>query len=521
MRNWKRIVALLMAATLTLGAVGCGSGGGEAEGGSAESKEAEGGSAEGDAASGDMKTVGVHIPRVSNFTDEGIANVEAEINKILAERYGVQLKLNYIDLGNWTQQTNLALTTDEVDVIAILNSPLAAFVNNGQLEPLDGYIAEASAEFNEIFSPEDLMATTFDGQVYSLPRKWWDGQESALFMSEKVIEEMDIDPQSIDSIEKVDELLYQVKEKYPDMYALVPGVEPSKLMDVWYFGDGMADERGRYGVVPMFDEDFDVNNIQTKSVFETDAFMEICSYAYKWYNDGLVLPDVLSNSISGGTYIQNGEAFAFIVRQQGNGYKAPAPLTDNIDSIPSASLGPSIAYSNINNVVSYGISSNSANKDASWTVLQALYTDPDVSTLLTDGIKDVNYTEEDGVAQFMEGEDTTNTTYGGLHQFWTYPNPLNSLPSPFMGAEFKEQATAYADFAEPSPIVGFQWDYSEVEDEMAAVSKIYDEYYVPLISGLLDPVETIPVVVEELEAAGMGAITESQTTQLKEFMETK
>ena len=56
---------------------------------------------------------------------------------------------------------------------------------------------------------------------------------------------------------------------------------------------------------------------------------------------------------------------------------------------------------------------------------------------------------------------------------------------------------------------------------MAAVSKIYDQYYVPLISGLLNPEETIPQVLEELDQAGMAKILESQEKQLKEFMQSK
>lgn len=180
----------------------------------------------------EMETVNVHLPQASVFTQEGIAKVETEINKLMAERYQLQVKLNYIDLGNWTTQTNLALTTDECDVIALLNSPLTAYVNNGQLAPLTEYYENASEEMKETFTEEELAQTSYDGELFSLPRKWWAGQESCLMMSDKILKELNVDPKSIDSIEKVDELLYEVHEKYPDIYALVPGIEPSKLMDL-------------------------------------------------------------------------------------------------------------------------------------------------------------------------------------------------------------------------------------------------------------------------------------------------
>lgn len=478
--------------------------------------------ASGDKAKQDgMETVSIHLPQISNFTYDGIQKVEEKLNEVMAKKYQVQVDLNYVALGNWTTQTNLALTTDECDIFAILNSPLSSYVSNGQLAPLTDYYANASEELKATFSDTEIAQTTFHGDIYSLPRKWWGGQETVLFMNEKICNEMGIDPQSIDSIEKVDQLLYEVHEKYPNIYALVPGVEPNKLMDLWYFGDGMADERGRYGVVPMFDADFDKNNIKTKSVFESDGFMKIASYAYKWYKDGLVLPDVLSNTIGGTTYIQNDQAFGFLVRQQGHGYK-PTNSANN-GTIASASLGPSVTYSNTFNVVSYGISANSKHKDAAFKVLQAIYTDEEVGNLITEGIENVDYKiKEDGTVTFPNGSmDPSTVGYGGLTQFWTYPNTMICHPSVIMGPDYKNQAKAYADACKLSPIIGFSWDYSKCEDEMTAVSKIYDQYYNALISGMLDPKKTIPQVIEELNRAGMKTIIKSQSEQLKKFMETK
>lgn len=504
----KKIVSGLLLSTMmisTLAMTGC----------SNDQKTSEGENKNGK----EMTTVNVHLPQASVFTQEGIAKVETEINNQMAERYHLQVKLNYIDLGNWTTQTNLALTTDECDVIALLNSPLTAYVNNGQLEPLTEYYESASEEMKATFTEQELAQTSYDGQLFSLPRKWWAGQESCLMMSDKILKELNVDPQSIDSIEKVDELLYEVHEKYPDIYTLVPGIEPSKLMDLWYFGDGMEDERARYGVVPMFDSDFDPNHIVPKSVFATETFMEISKYAYKWYQDGLVLKDVISNTIPGSTYIENGQAFGFLVRQQGTGYK-PSVVTSGYTC--SAPLKGSVSYSNTFNVVSYGISSNSTKKDDAWKVLEVLYTDPEIATLLVEGIEGENYElAEDGTAGFPVGTTAQDSTYGGVGQFWTYPNPMITHPTFIMGPEFKEKAEEYAQAVEYSPIIGFKWDYEGLEDEMAAVSKIYDQYYVPLISGLLNPEETIPQVLEELDQAGMAKILESQEKQLKEFMQSK
>lgn len=524
MCSWRRLAAMAMTGAILVGMLsGCGGNktSGTGKTGENEVTKDSTNASKDKAKQEEMETVSIHLPQISNFTNDGIQKVEEKLNEVMAKKYKVQVDLNYIALGNWTTQTNLALTTDECDILAILNSPLSSYVSNKQLTSLTDYYANATEELKQTFSDTEIAQTTFHGDIYSLPRKWWGGQETVFFMSEKICNEMGIDPLSIDSIEKVDKLVYEVHEKYPEIYTIVPGVEPSKLMDLWYFGDGMADERGRYGVVPMFDAGFDKDNIRTKSVFETDGFMEIASYAYKWYKDGLVLPDVLSNTISGPTYINNDQAFGFLVRQQGHGYK-PTNSANN-GTIASASLGPSVTYSNTFNVVSYGISSNSKHKDAAWIVLQAMYTDEEVGNLITEGIENVDYKiKEDGTVSFPNGSmDASTVGYGGLTQFWTYPNTMICHPSIIMGPDYKKQAKAYADKCELSPVIGFSWDYSKCEDEMTAVSKIYDQYYNALISGMLDPKETIPQVVEELNQAGMKIIIESQSEQLKEFMATK
>lgn len=511
--NRKKGLSLILQGCLVAGMLaGCGG---------SDTKE-NGGNAVDTAENKKMETINIHLPKSVSFTDEGIKAVEDEMNKIMAEKYGVQIDLNFIDLGNWVTQSNMALTTDECDVIALGNSPLYTFVNNGQLEPLTKYYADATDEMKAQFTEEKLQATTFNGELYSLSNAVWFGNGSAAFMNRRIMDEMQIDPESIDSIEKFDELLYQVHEKYPDIYPMVPGVAVGKLLDTWYFGDGIGDADGKYGVVPIFDEDFDENNMKVEPLFATDGFREIAEYVYKWYQDGLVLPDVVSNTIDGRTYIQNDQAFAFICRQGGLGYKEV--VTTEVEPwYVSPALKGSACYSSTLNAWSYGISSNSKHKDEAWTVLQALFSDKEVATLFIEGIKDKDYVvTENNVADFPEGIDMSNSAYGGVYQSWLTTNPLicDVTPAP-LGLNLKETSKAFNESLLYSPLVGFSWDSSECTDEMTAVANVYDEYYKALMSGLIDPEVGIPEALEALEAAGIDKILDSQQKQLDEFVKNK
>ncbi len=158
----RKIVATLLCAAMTLGLLaGCGgSGDTAASNGEAapaqegETQEAAGEEAPADtkaADTGDMVTVSLYIPTLAPYTDEAIMEVQDAVNAHLAENYGIQTKLVYIEIGNFDQSINLAMTTDELDVTCYFpeNTPLATYVNNGQLLDITDYFKIGRASCRE------------------------------------------------------------------------------------------------------------------------------------------------------------------------------------------------------------------------------------------------------------------------------------------------------------------------------------------------------------------------------------
>lgn len=527
MRKWKKGLALALSGMMTVGLLGaCGNDGDSGKQTDAGTKQEDtqkgGADQEGSEQSqtGEMETVAFHMPAAANFTEDGVAAVEEEMNKILGEKYNIQVDLNYIPSGNYGTQMNMSMTTDECDVVSLLGLPMDTFVNNGQLVPLTEYFDASSDTMKNTFTDQELSSVTYGDTLYGLPRKWWGGGEGVVFMSKKIVEELGIDVSKITSLEELDKVLYQVHEAYPDIYTLVPGSMTNTLIGPWNFADGISDTTGKYGVVPILDEDFDENNMKVETIFETDTFREFCNYTYKWYQDGLILPDAMSNTIPGKTYIQNDQAFVFFVRKSGTGYTTDAPQTD--PWVVSPMITPSVCFTNTYPGVAFGISVNSEHKDAAWTLLEAFYTDPEVATLLTNGIEGEHYVMmDDGTAKHPDGVEPGTCSYSGLDQFYQYPNVMLVPPSQVQGANLDERMKKYNDSVDVSPVMGFRWDSTDCVDEMTAVANIFDKYYSPLVSGLLNPEETIPQVLEELKAAGMDKILASQQKQLDEFVKNK
>ena len=226
--------------------------------------------------------------------------VQDAINAHLAENYGIQTKLVYIEIGNFDQSINLAMTTDELDVTCYFpeNTPLATYVNNGQLLDITDYFENASDELKNTFTEAEIKASSVNGRMYGLVRKYQYGGYEVAVLNKDIVEEMRIDPAGITDMESLGEVLYQVHEAHPDIYALVPqSTNEMSWIQPWVKRVGLT----------SFAYTNDLDSTEIQSVFETDTFKEFCGYTHQWYQDGLIMQDAISNTQEGTSMVTAGE----------------------------------------------------------------------------------------------------------------------------------------------------------------------------------------------------------------------
>ena len=85
------------------------------------------------------------------------------------------------------------------------------------------------------------------------------------------------------------------------------------------------------------------------------------------------------------------------------------------NTVETGEIAPPRAESIAIGNLQYGISANSAHPDESFTVLQALYTDPEFATMLSYGLEGKHYVlNENGRAEYPEGMTAENEPYGGF-----------------------------------------------------------------------------------------------------------
>ena len=450
-------------------------------------------------ADGDVKEVSLHLPTVYDLPDA--PQVEDAINQITEEKYGIHLNLTYITTGNWLQQSNLLFTGDEADVIAVFMTPLSTYVKNGQLVDLTDYYVNASDEFKSVWSEDEMKGTTVDGKIYAVPNLRNFGNIIGLNIDADIAAEFGIENGQKLTMEEIDEFLTKAHEKYPDRYALVP--QGSDSMTNGWTWDGLGDEK-YIGVLEDQGQSTEVKNL-----FDTDDFVDFCTWTRKWYQDGFTMQDVLSNTQPFQTLIGNDQAIACFDNYSVN----------NVAGMIRTEVVSAWAQSNSYQALCYGINVNSKDTDAAWELMQILYTDKDVCTLLADGIEGTHYVvNEDGTISFPEGKTAADCGYGMAEGYWIVPYSGNTYPLDVNGPTFFEDLIQFNKDTLKTKGFGFAFDTTNVVDQYTACSNIMDKYYKALLSGSVDVESTIEQANSELEAAGLADIIAEKQAQLDAYL---
>ena len=213
---------------------------------------------------------------------------------------------------------------------------------------------------------------------------------------------------------------------------------------------------------------------EVKDLFKTDDFIDFCTWTRKWYQDGITMQDVLSNTQPFQTLIGNDLAIACFDTYAVN--KVAGMIRTEVIS--------AWAQANSYQALCYGININSKDPDAAWELMQVLYTDKDVCTLLADGIEGTHYVvNEDGTISFPEGKTAADCGYGMAEGYWIVPYSGNTYPLDVNGPTFFDDLIQFNKDTLKSKAFGFSFDITNVADQYTACSNIMDKYFKALISG--------------------------------------
>ncbi len=450
------------------------------------------------------------VPFVSERSDQ----VEARLNELVQVKYPwLTIELDPISQGDYAERISLMFSSAaECDVVytpkwlaGIYNTRVA----NGDLMALNTLLESApdlTATIPELAWTGAMVGDT----IYAVPGNQLNVAVSGISIMEPILEKYPLD---WDSIEKVEDIEPWLEEVFANEDLLGFG-----YLENWYRPDLYGYDSIDTGLGGALFSTPGILGVhytdETRQVVNMLAIPEFENYldrARRWnelgYAPSEMDPEVFVHLIE----------MKYIAQMN---YAQPHDWWVSNYGIPALS-GKALAppfYANFRvGQNSAGICATSQNGEASIIFLELLNTDKDIFNTLLYGVEGEDWVWVDQDANLIarpEGYDDY-TGYAGIdwvlgNQFMAYYREPRWAENDVWGLE-----SALNESATPSVMLGFSFDRTPVEAEIAQVIAVLDEYAAPLVYGWVEDWETgLADLLTMLDQAGLGAIQAEMQSQV-------
>jgi putative aldouronate transport system substrate-binding protein len=248
--------------------------------------------------------------------------------------------------------------------------------------------------------------------------------------------------------------------------------------------------------------------------YRSGEFKTILSYARKWYLAGYVykdatinneMPEELVKVNKGVTWFTGSELGVEANKSAQTGYP-----------IRAKELGVTPLSTNSLNKFVWAVPSYSKEGAAAMKFINLMYTNAEISNLLTFGIEGRDYVVKDnGTIGYPEGVTAQTVPYH-MAEF-LFGNQFMLKVWEGNAPDLRQQALEKNRSMQVSPLLGFTMDTTPVQNELMSMSNVFEQYYGALASGSVDPEENLPIFLRALDEAGIDRFIAEAQRQLDDW----
>lgn len=443
------------------------------------------------------------------------ADVEAALNEISVEEVGARMTTLYYD----AERTKLALNSgEEWDIVFAaewwIDFPTQA--RQGLFADLTDLLPEVTPELYATMPEIVWEGAVIDGQIVAIPvKKDYAAELFYRFDKELFVDTLGLNPPQLPAdmtFADLEPYLEAGKEAYEDGVIGPEGEYPLMLRSGGFPGlDGNFDWINRdallgipYSAVGTAESD------QIVVAIEHPDMMNRWRTLHDWFQAGYINRDAATiTDLPTYSPIKVGQGF----------YGADAIWSgaDGYVQVISRWQGPYLSTSSIRGSMN-AISADSPHIEAALRYQELVNTNQEYRDILRYGIEGTHWNPV--------GDGLVQVTDVGRQRYrpWPFSQGSYSLSSveAAEGVEVDPNMwqvifDGYEDLVATNTI-GFAFDISSVESQVAAISVIKDKYWAGLMTGTLDPDETVPEFIDELEAAGIRDVQAEAQRQFDEFV---
>lgn len=429
-----------------------------------------------------------------------LSAVNAKINEYIKDKVGATVKIKYSNWGDYSQKLTTVIQSGESYDLAF-----GASIANYQTMVEKGYFADLSKVLPEKaptlynYIPKALWSgMTYKGQIFGVPA-YKDTASAQYWVYDKsVVDKLGIDYQNIKTFADLEPVLKKIKANDPGKYPLP-----------MYNDDGFTDYLNDYDILlkkPFIGVKYSDVSAKVVSVLDQPDVQSTLKTLHSWMKAGYINPDAAT--------LKDQPKYRAVFTAQGFP-GADAEWTKTYGYTTVSQIRDQPKYSTFSIQGSFiVVSASSKNVDKSVKFLELVNTDKYLRNLIAFGIEGTHYQKTgDNTIKVLNDSYTAPAYSQG-----TFFNLFVVEPG---SADKWQKVEQQNNIASSSPILGFMFDTSKVNNQISACTTICDKYYANIMTGTVDPSVEIPKLVKELNAAGYQDIIKEAQSQVDSFMKSK
>lgn len=300
------------------------------------------------------------------------------------------------------------------------------------------------------------------------------------------------------TLEAIEPILYELKDKTSNTVYPLNSNGATYLLSVY---DQMSTGLPAIGVR------IDDTEYKVVATLEQEDIMTSLSLLHKWYNDGIINADAATHA----------ESNKYNVCSVAQGWPSAAITTwgpnMGVEAV-AYQFGQTIASNETVQGSLNSISINCPYPEKALQLLDIINTDTYVRDLFYYGVEGENWEyTEDGRVHKINAE----WTMAG----YTQATFFNVSLTDDMDFNQWDEVRELNDNATASVLLGFFFDTTPIQDQLASCIEIFNRYKGEVLTGTTDPAVSVPQMMEEMRAAGFDDIVAEAQAQVDAFVAAK
>lgn len=425
--------------------------------------------------------------------------VVQEVNKYTKEKIGVTIEIRVIGWAEYSDYMKTIIESGQAYDLAFTSSWANEYLLNAQkgaFLPLNELLEEYGQDMLAEIDKKFWEGVKIGEDIYGVPSQKEIAHIPMWVFTKEYADKYNIPYKEIHTLEDLEPYLKIIKENEPDVIPFYVTKNSSVPFEYEQIipGIGVAyDKEDAYGV----------------KLYETEAFYKSFETMNRYYEKGYINANsaIITDDKSVKRFVTKGDGqpYAEYVWSRDLGYTVVATPISEVSLVKNESVRGAIT----------AVSATSKHPEEAVAFLNLLNTDEYLRNLLNYGIEGVHYEKIEDTVIRLNPENKSymvpNYVQGNLFKTYTVEGePIDKW------RVFKE----VNDSAVLSPILGFNFDISEVTNEVEDVIGIIDGFAGALHTGTIDPKKYLPKLNQMLKEKGIDKIIDELDRQLEVYKKT-